>query len=201
MKKCVLLTAWLGCIVMSASAKQPTSVQAIDREIQFEDCHFKMKDPYNGDFRASRDSTPAVGGYIANINPKARHPFDTSIQFSCENPATSQVLRDLVAMRMTDKGWALDPSSEIIGPKEQRTTFHALHGRGWDGGGVTADDINGDETRRMRGYAFCIPHRQLALCGVVRYVAYLKWPKESVLPQVIKLLESIEFIDSSGPPN
>lgn len=46
----------------------------------------------------------------------------------------------------------------------------------------------------MRTFNFCIPHRQLAVCGYVD-VGYLLKPKESVFPQVIQLLQSIEFID------
>lgn len=97
---------------------------------------------------------------------------------------------------MTDKGWALDPSPDNIGLKEQHTTFYPLHGKGWDGDGVTQDDVNGDERRRTRAFSFCIPHIQLALCGSMQSVAYLMCPKETTLPQVIKLLESVEFIDT-----
>ncbi|SAK85803.1 hypothetical protein AWB80_05836 [Caballeronia pedi] len=196
MKKRMLLVAWLGCIAMSASARQPHADQISKQEWNFDGCHFMLTDLYGG-----RTTRPEGALYIANINPLARHPFDTSIQFSCENPASAKTYLDLAGIRMTGKEWALDPSPENVGLKEQRTTFQALRGKGWAGGGVTQDDINGDEQRRTRIYAFCIPHNQLALCGVVRHVGYLMWPKETTLPQVIKLLESIEFIDSSEPSN
>jgi len=82
---------------------------------------------------------------------------------------------------------------------EAHIAFYPLHGKNWDGGGVTEDSINGDEDRRTRVNAFCIPHRKLALCGVVHHAAYLNHLNESVLSQVLQLLENIEFVDT--PPS
>ena len=107
-------------------------------------------------------------------------------------------LSDRAGIKMTDKGWVLDPSPGAIGSKEHHTTFYPLHGDDWTGG-ITQDGVNGDEKRRTRAFYFCIPHQQLALCGSLESVAYLMWPKETTLPQVIKLLESIEFIDDAAP--
>lgn len=171
-------------------AKQLNKAPVVTREWNFDGCHFTMRDPYGGRID--------VGSYIANINPNASHPFDTEIQFDCQNPASPKTYVDRAGMRMTDKGWALDPSPDNVGLAEQHTTFYPLHGKGWEGGGVTQDDINGDENRRSRSFNFCIPHKQFALCGGDDTVMYLDRPKGSVLPQIIQLLESIEFID---PPS
>jgi hypothetical protein len=189
----------LVCVSTIACSKQPDAPQVVVREAAFDQCHFSLKDPYGGVLRTSKYSTPSVANYYATINLKFRHPFETSIRFSCQNPATAKTYSDRAGMQMTPKGWAIDPSPDNLGLKEQHTTFYPLHGQGWEGGGVTQDDINGDEDRRSRSFNFCIPHGQLALCGSVQNVAYLKWTKETTLPQVIKLLESIEFIDTPAP--
>jgi hypothetical protein len=163
--------------------------------VTFGSCHIILRDPYEGTLRVTESGK--LANYASrNINPKARHPFVTWIQFSCEDPTTSKTYVQRAGMRMASGGWELEPSLENVGLAEQHTTFHALKGRGWDGGGVTRDDINGDEDRRTRAFTFCIPHKRLALCGSMENAGYLMWPKETVLPQVIKLLESIEFIDT-----
>jgi hypothetical protein len=177
------------CLVANiVVAGQSGATQAVTREWSFDGCHFRMSDPYRGRID--------IGSYIATINPKAHHPFEMWIQFTCQNPVTDKTLSELAGIKLTNKGWVLDSSPDSIGPPETHTTFYPLHGKSWDAGGVTQDDINGDEERRVRVFAFCIPHDKLALCGVVRHVAYLSHLNESVLPQVIKLLESIEFIDA-----
>ena len=197
MKSSLFLLGMVACLTATiACAEQSKAHPVVEREVMFDGCHFKMKDPYNGALVATTRSTPVLANYNATINPKASQPFETWIQFSCQNPVTAKTLSNYAGMKMTPKGWALDPSPEYGRLPQQHTTFYPLHGKHWDGGGVTLDQITGDEDSRRRFYAFCIPHNQLALCGVVRPVAYLEHLNESVLHQVIKLLESIEFIDT-----
>lgn len=185
------------CLATTVVIAAPSSEENVTvREVAFDGCHFKMADAYNGSLTLTTDGAPPLANYHAEINPKARHPFETWIQFSCQNPVTEKTLSELAGLKMTDKGWALDSSPDSIGLPEAHTTFYPLHGKNWEAGGVTQDDVNGDEDRRTRVFAFCIPHNKLALCGVVRDVAYLSHLNESVLPQVIQLLESIEFIDA-----
>jgi hypothetical protein len=80
--------------------------------------------------------------------------------------------------------------------KALNTTLYTLHGKGWEGAGITQDQQDGDEDKRTRTFSFCLLHASRALCGTTDTVMYLAQPNESVLPQVIKLLESIEFIDA-----
>jgi hypothetical protein len=182
-----LMISLMTVTSMQVSSHPPATHRA-ENEFSFDGCNFKFIDPYNGRI--------TTASYFAIINPKAHHLFETQIQFICQNPATPKTYLDLSGIRMTRQGWALDPSPDNVGPPEQHTTFYALHGKGWNGGGVTQDDINGEEQMRTRAFSFCIPHHQLALCGSAQSVAYLMWPHESVLPQVIQLLESIEFVDA-----
>ncbi|WP_188691750.1 hypothetical protein [Silvimonas amylolytica] len=192
--KCLPVLIMLASLSAIACAKENLASVPVMREVQFDACHFRLKDAYGGDLSATKYSTPAQANYSANFHPKAKRPFETSIQFSCMNPVTPEALSDRAGIIMTSHGWALDRSPDNIGPKTQHTTFQPLNGKGWKGGGVTQDDINGDEANRRRVFAFCIPHGTVALCGVARHVAYLRKLKESVLPQTVQLLESIEFI-------
>jgi hypothetical protein len=212
MKSGLFLLGVVACLTATiACAEQSKAHPVVEREVMLDGCHFKMKDPYQGQVDIDNESAVHTASYLATINPKANQPFETWIQFSCQNPVTAKTLSNYAGMKMTPNGWALDPSPEYGRLPQQHTTFYPLHGKHWDGGGVTQDQITGDEDSRRRIYAFCIPHNQLALCGVARPVAYLEHLNESVLHQVIKLLESIEFIDmpsakpaaassSSSPP-
>jgi hypothetical protein len=180
-----------ACLFTSYAYGQP----AVERQVSFDECNFKLTDSYNGRVSIDDESEPHSASYISIINLKARHPFETWIQFSCENSASVQTFSDLGGIKKTASGWALDTSPQVIGEPGQHTTFHSLQGNGWSGGGVTQDDIDGDEEQRRRIFAFCIPYRQVAVCGVARSVGYLKHLNESVLPQVIQLLDSIKFVN------
>jgi hypothetical protein len=178
------------CLAMSlAIAKTSANPSVAIHEITFDGCHFKMADPDQGRITGA--------SYFADLNPNARHPFETWIQFSCENPATPEVYLKLASIKLTGRGWVLDTSKEDPNYPSPKTTFYALHGKDWEGAGTTQDETDGDENRRTRAFNFCIPHKQFALCGSIQSVAYLTWPKESTLPQVIQLLQSIEFIDDA----
>lgn len=213
MRVCAMVL--LACLAMLARATPLDPSQGVIREMNMrEGCHFTIKDPYlkqenqyrepvykNGSIFISfmyegnaTDYYDSSGSYTAHINPQARHPFGTRIQFSCD-PATSKIYLDSASIKLTDKGWALDLSKEDPRPPSPHTTLYLLRGRNWEGAGTTQDDTDGDEDRRVRTFGFCIPHHQLALCGMTRHVGYLEHLNESVLPHVIQLLESIEFID------
>ena len=195
----VLPVAALCYAATLACAKQSAAEHPTVREFALDACHFSLVDPYQAWIDTDKVSNPHSASYIATLNPRSRHPFETSIRFSCQNAATAKTYSDRAGMQMTPKGWTIDPSPDNLGIKEQHTTFYPLHGQGWEGGGVTQDEINGEESRRTRSFSFCAPHGQFALCGSIQSVAYLMWPKETTLPQVIKLLESIEFIDTPTP--
>jgi hypothetical protein len=185
----------------AANAALSSEGKVTVHEVEFGGCHFKMKDPYGGTLQATHRSSSVLANYNAKINPTSSHPFETEIQFSCQNPVNEQTLSELAGIKMIDRRWVLDTSPDSIGPPEAHTTFYPLHGENWEAGGVTQDDINGDKDRRTRVFAFCIPHNKLALCGVVRDVAYLSHLNESILPEVVQLLEIIEFVDTSTSKN
>ena len=74
------------CLMITAVVGSPPSAGNVTvHEAAFDGCHFDMKDPYGATLQATERSTPALANYNAEINPKARHPFETWIQFDCEN--------------------------------------------------------------------------------------------------------------------
>jgi hypothetical protein len=182
-------------MITAVVGSPPSAGNVTVHEAAFDGCHFDMKDPYGGTLQATERSTPALANYNAEINPKARHPFETWIQFDCENNVSLNDLPKLAGVAKENGQWVIAFNGDA---KAVNTTLYTLHGKGWEGAGITQDQQDGDEDKRTRSFAFCLLRGSQALCGTSDTVMYLAHPKESVLPQVIKLLESIEFIDT--PP-
>jgi hypothetical protein len=188
------LAGMVLCLVTTAVAgATPSTGNITVREVVFNGCHFKMNDPYGGALQATHRSTPQLANYNADINPKARHPFETWIQFDCENNVSLNDLPKLAGVGKENGQWVVAFNGDA---KALNTTLYTLHGKGWEGAGITQDQQDGDEDKRTRSFAFCLLHASQALCGTSDTVMYLAHPKESVLPHVIQLLESIEFIDA-----
>jgi hypothetical protein len=59
------------------------------------------------------------------------------------------------------------------------------------------DDRDGDPGQRERYLSFCIFHKAMAVCGG-EPVMYLSDPNGNLLPYVLDILRSVEFVDTSG---
>jgi hypothetical protein len=195
MKSGLFLLGVVTCLTATiACAEQSKAHPVVEREVMFDGCHFKMADPYNGSLTLTTDGAPPLANYDATINPKASQSFETSIQFDCHNNITWSDLP-----RISGGGLAKSDGKWVIAfkdAKEVNMKLYTFHGKDWDGAGTTADQQDGDEDKRTRSFVFCLVHRSQALCGSDDTVMYLTHPTESVLPQILKLLESIEFIDT-----
>jgi len=164
-------------------------------EVAFGGCHFKLRDAYNGDIKASTDGSSSVANYHAEINPKARHPFGTWIRFHCEKEGTEKAFAGM-GMKYADSRWVLDRESYSPLP-EEHVAIYPLRGNSWNGAGLSSDQTSGDEDQRMRNFGFCISGAKQVVCGTIQQVMFLTSPKDSTIPQVIQLLQSIEFIDDA----
>jgi len=116
------------CLVATAAAgSAPSAGNIAVREVVFDGCHFKMNDPYGGTLQVTHRSTPQLANYNAEINPQASKPFETWIQFSCQNPVTDKALSELAGIELTNKGWILDSSPDSMAPRSP----HRLLSTAW----------------------------------------------------------------------
>jgi hypothetical protein len=175
-----------------ASVVRPLTIH----EVAFDGCHFNLRDAYNGKIKVSTDGSSSVANYHAEINPKARHPFGTWIQFYCEKKGIEKAFKSM-GMKNVDSRWVLDQESYSPLP-EEHVAIYPLRGNPWSGAGLSGDQTTGDEDQRMRSFGFCISGAKQVLCGSIQQVMFLTSPKESTIPQVIQLLQSIEFIDDAS---
>lgn len=77
------------------------------------------------------------------------------------------------------------------------TKVHNLKAVNGDGFYLTQDDRDGDPARRQRYLSFCIFHETMAVCGE-EPVMYLSDPDGNMLPYVLDILRSVEFVGTSG---
>jgi hypothetical protein len=86
-------------------------------------------------------------------------------------------------------------NAKLLGEFTTVGSLDAVNGSGFY---VIQDDQDGDPAQRERYLSFCIFHETMAVCGG-EPVMYLSDPKGNLLPYVLDILRSVEFIDISGP--
>ena len=186
----LLILIPLSFVAASIWANEGKGGNVIVNEMNLDGCHFRLTDPYGGTLTQPGDGGPPVANYEAEINPEARRRFRTGIQFECHNNVSTKDLSSLAGIGKRDGRWIIDFDGDA---EAANTRLYSLHGKGWEGAGITQDQAGEDGARRA--FTFCIMHGSQALCGQDDAVMYLDYPEESVLPQLIRLLDSIEFVN------
>ncbi|SMP72414.1 hypothetical protein [Pseudomonas panipatensis] len=190
------LLFWVLCLVASAALATPTP-RAVPREYMLDSCHFKFMDPYNGRIDVDNESSSHSASYIADMKPGYRHAVgEVSIHFYCD---TMEGNNAFVALGFEKQGraWVLLPNKSdpdnLLNKK-----LYPLKSPGIEGAASTYDQTTGERSRRFQGLGFCLTDQKQILCGVSETVGYVAYPKASSLPQVLKLLESIEFLEPAA---
>lgn len=186
----LLILIPLSFMAASIWADEGKARNVIVHEMSLDGCHFKLTDPYGGTLTRPSDGGPSVANYEAEINPKAQRRFGTGIQFECHNNVKAKDLSNFAGVGKRDGRWVIDFDGDA---KAVNTRLYPLRGKGWEGAGITQDQVGEDGGRRA--LTFCIMHGSQALCGQDDTVMYLDYPKESVLPQLIHLLNGVEFVN------
>ena len=138
------------------------------------------------------ESTPHTVTYTSNIVKNAKHPFETVVRFDCHIDINTSNLANLSGASKKNGKWVIDTVEDA---ESINTKLYLLHGKEWDGAGITQDPTFGDEDRRTRAITFCLIRGGRALCGLDDTVMYLAHPRETALPQIIRLINIIEFVN------
>ncbi|WP_283439525.1 hypothetical protein [Pseudomonas panipatensis] len=187
------LCFWALSFAASAAMANPTA-HGVMREAEFGGCHFKLSDHYKGSLRLTTSGTAAV--YNLPFNPKLRNSVEVSILFFCDTGKGRKAFTDL-GLGNQDGVWVLIPNKSD--PQNlARVKLYPLRGNGTSGAASTYDQTTGERSRRFQGLGFCLTDQKQILCGVSEAVGYVAYPKASSLPQVLKLLESIEFLEPAA---
>lgn len=84
--------------------------------------------------------------------------------------------------------------AKLLGEFTKVYKLEAVNGNGFY---LIQDDRDGDPAQRERYLSFCIFHETMAVCGG-EPVMYLSDPNGDLLPYVLAVLRSVEFVDTSG---
>ncbi|MFZ5959108.1 hypothetical protein ACOXVJ_16525 [Pseudomonas knackmussii] len=194
MRRHVSIAVALAFFAGSINAGQAKSIM---REAEFDGCHFKMKDTYGGELRVSRYAPPKLAFYSTQPEFRKRHSVEVVIRFRCQTTKGQEAYTNM-GYSYEKNQWRLIPD-----PNDPQNSanmkLYKLHGPKIEGVASTYDQTTGEPTERIRGLGFCLTDQKQILCGVAQSVGLVAYPKESSLPQVLKLLESIEFIEPSQP--
>lgn len=185
-------TRLLALLVFSFSmnlslADSSGASQSAIHDVDLGECHFTIRDPFGGIVTRTTDGPPTYATYHAEIGPKAQRRFETEIQFECHSNVTIGELSDLAGVIKENGKWVVS----LNNVEATNAKLHILNGHNWDGAGITQDETG--EAGRRRSFTFCITHKTQVVCGQDDTVMYLDIPRQNVLPQIIRLLDSIEF--------
>ncbi|MFR0692384.1 hypothetical protein ACLUTX_23510 [Enterobacterales bacterium AE_CKDN230030158-1A_HGKHYDSX7] len=173
-------------------------VYAATQKVKVDDCLFQVSTIYGGSVELTTDGAPPVATYSFMSRSAGRHAVDeVSIRFTCNTNEGRQAFNDLGFDSQGGK-WVLLRNEDD--PEDlARVQLYVLNGNGADGAAVTDNQTTGEESERTQGLSFCLTDHKQILCGTSSAIGYVAYPKQSNLPKVLKLLESIEFLDPASP--
>ncbi len=158
-------------------------------------CPIRLNDPYGG--RLDGDS------YVLIHLPYRKTGLAVlSLSFLCTSSDDAESPRRIVFAKYDNQRERCESdfsalSSDDLALLKPVTRKFNLRAVNSSGAGVTQDAINGNPETRDRSLGFCLRHPLLMLCGSVPAVARPYYNKAGLMPYVLTLLRSIEFVD--GP--
>jgi hypothetical protein len=160
-------------------------------------CVISIKDYFKGRLASGM---PMHASYWAEKMPVETQMSKFSINFTCIsliNESKEDVARQHGVVRDGNGGrWVpyFDNEREARLLREFTTVnnLDAVNGNGFY---LIQDDRDGDPAQRERYLAFCIFYKTIAVCGG-QPVMYLSDPKGNLLPYVLDILRSVEFVDN-----
>ncbi|WP_219210054.1 hypothetical protein [Variovorax boronicumulans] len=189
-------------------------------------CHFTVSDLKGHHFRGpDKDGVGGVSFYLAYPSEKKWVP-ESAIPLFCTKPnAKNEMAADLGAnelsfrlgaKQVSDEWVPVDLRERTCDPKrfpeavrkgidvnapcfypEEHFKAFEFRGKNWLGTGTLLDATTGEPKFRQRTFNYClIPEKgESILCGYTQ-VRYLSHPSGDVLFASMKMLSSIEFVDS-----
>jgi hypothetical protein len=152
------------------------------------ECAFLIPKTPGVRFEMDEDSTS--GGFGVG---HTGDPDFWAVQMICA-PLSPDLLETMAGVRRDGNTYLIsNPKERFI--KEQHVKLILLNGVNWTGAGTITDSTTGELFDRYRRLNFCLVRGSRALCGWSDVVAHLSVPKKNVLKKVLRLLNTIEFVD------
>lgn len=192
MKKILTLTIY-ALITLAAQAETKNLKPKKELEAAFDGCHFTMVDRLGGKFNPIFEKDQKSAAYYVRAGQLINIPFEVSLSFRCENKKGERKFEDIDVFRK-DNAWNIKPSTDDPDNLANVKIF-SLDSEKNIGVAMTDDQTTGAPEDRNRGLFFCLTNHEQMLCGSSEVIARVADPKTSVLPEVLEMLKSIEFLD------
>jgi hypothetical protein len=160
-------------------------------------CNISLLDFYGGHLKSGM---PENATYWTDAPPINSNIGDFRIVFECRTNQQSHDAANLYGGRwdVHSKRWI----PYYKNSREQRlaspvSRIYQVQSRNAAGFLRTTDQINGEESQRVRFYTFCLFHMDKAVCGDGQS-RFLTEPSGDYLPYILRILRSVEFTDA--PP-
>jgi len=160
-------------------------------------CAIRLLDLYGGHLQSGM---PAKASYWTDKPPVRSSLGNFGINFECHRGQPLDDVAKSYGSRWDVRGrrWApyYEDRSEqrLAGPVSRIYQLQTTNATGFL---RTTDQINGEESERVRFYAFCLFRADIAICGDGQS-RFLKEPSGDFLLYILRVLRSVEFINSSG---
>ncbi|SAL80543.1 hypothetical protein AWB71_06145 [Caballeronia peredens] len=195
-----ILTGMLFCIA-AFGLQNPLCAKSLSNERKqavittgTQSCAINFNDPYGGWISGNSyavDDLPFNKTGIGNF----------SITFACVSSVDTDAIRDYTIAKYNEqeKRWEADFSGlsesdrKLLAPVTKWLSVKAVNSSGF---GALQDIVTGDPEIRSTSLGFCLLHPPVALCGSAPVVAIPFHNKVGVVPMVLKVIESIEFVDA-----
>lgn len=158
-------------------------------------CAISLNDYYHGNLKSG---STGASSYWTEIPPTRSTTEKFSIRFMCLNAGLPDVVARKYAATFNSKkdGWISyyedGNDRRFVAPVSKIYQLRAINAKGFL---RTTDQINGEESQRVRFYSFCLFHGQKAVCGSGQSMK-LQEPKGDLLPYILRILRSVIFIDN-----
>lgn len=200
MKEKIMVVALFCTLLCSASAVFPEPVagmKTLSVDMARPGCAISVVDYYGGHLESGMEKNAT---YWTNVSPVASTLDSFGINFECRiNQQFDNAAQAYGAQwEPSKKAWALyyDDANDrkILPPVSQ---IYQLKSRNAAGFLRTTDQINGEDSLRVRFYYFCLFRERVAVCGDGQSMR-LERPKEDYLPFILRILRGVKFIDDKN---
>jgi hypothetical protein len=185
---CLMVMVFTISAPVKASATRPKTAQTEMHVVG--QCAFRI--PKTPGVRFEMDKDSDSGGFGVG---HTGDPDFWAVQMACKS-LSPDLLETMVGVQRDGNTYVLGNQKERF-IKEQNTKLILLNGVNWTGAGTITDSTTGELFDRYRRLNFCLVRGSRALCGWSNVVAHLSAPKKNVLKKVLRILNSIEFVDDS----
>lgn len=191
----------IACISVDATeGTVPVYTQHATDTYKMGPCRIRIANLFGGHFKIpNAAAAPTHGRYYFPIAADGAFQVVDGFGVDCMDAPDFDSAQRLLGISHDGDHWFRRESDGNRLPFEEgeHARIIDLRGLNWSGLGLLVTDTTGAPAQRTQIFSFCLVHEKHAICGETP-VMLLSHPRNSDLPKVRAILQSIEFVDD-GP--